>query len=61
MKGDHGLLLKMINVIRDENSPLPDIEQTSEEHRIAQVIIQRGYTGHADYGIINKRNKVSSY
>ena len=60
MKDDHDLILKMINKIRDEDTPLPDIVQTCEDERIAQVRVQRGKSGHASYDIVNKKNKVSS-
>ena len=61
MKGDHKLILKMINKIRDENLSLPDIVETSEDDRITQVKSQRDKSGHANWEIINKKNKVSSY
>ena len=60
MKGDHNLMLKMINKIRDEGTPLPDIVQTCEDDRIAQVRLERGKSGHGNYDIVNKKNKVSS-
>ena len=61
MKGDHSLMLKMINMIRDESTPLPEIVQTSEEQqKIEQVKSQRDKSGHASYDIVNKKNKVSS-
>ena len=60
MKGDHKLMVKMINKIRDEGIPLPDIIENCEEDQIAQVRLKRGKSGHASYEIINKKNKVSS-
>ena len=60
MKGDHKLMLKMINKIRDEGTPLPDIVQTCEADQIAQVRLERGKSGHGNYDIVNKKNKVSS-
>ena len=52
MKGDYKLMLKMINKIRD------DVE-TCEDDRIAQVKFHRYRSGHADWVIVNKKNKVS--
>ena len=60
MKGDHNLMLKMINKIRDEGTPLPDIVQTCEADQIVQVRSERGRSGHGNYDIVNKKNKVSS-
>ena len=60
MKGNHELMLKMINKMRDEDTPLPDIVETCEDDRIEQVRLQRDKSGHANYDIINKKNKVSS-
>ena len=60
MKGDHQLMLKMVNKIRDKDTPLPDIVETYEDDRIEQVRLQRDKSGHANYDIINKKNKVSS-
>ena len=59
MKGDYKLMLKMINKIRDEGTPLPDIVETCEDDRIAQVKFHRYRSGHADWVIVNKKNKVS--
>ena len=50
----------MLNKIRDEGKPLPDIVETCEGDRIEQVRLQRNKSGNANYGIINKKNKVSS-
>ena len=61
MKGDHKLMLKMINMIRNKTMPLPEIVQTSEEQRIEQVKSQRDESGHASYEIVNKKNKVSRW
>ena len=61
MKGDHKLMLNMINMIRDVSTPLPEVVQSSEEQRIEQVKSQRDKSGHASYDIVNKKNKVSSY
>ena len=61
MKGDHKLMLKMINMIRNKTIPLPEIVQTSEEQRIEQVKSQRDKSGHASYEIVNKKNKVSRW
>ena len=60
MKGDHQLMLEMINKIRDEGTPLPDIVETCEGDRVEQVRLQRDKSGHANYDIINKKSKVSS-
>ena len=60
MKGDHQLMLKMINKIRDKGKPLPDIVETCEGDRIEQVRLQQDKSGDANYDIINKNNKVSS-
>ena len=60
MNGDHSLMLKMINKIRDESMPLPEIVQTSAEQRIEQVKSQRDKLSHARYEIVNKKNKVGS-
>ena len=57
MKGDHKLMLKMINKMRVAS--LPEIVQASEEQRIEQVKSQRGKPSHASYEIVNKKNKVS--
>lgn len=59
MKGDDRLVLEMLNKIRDETTPLPAVDQTSEEHRIEQVRSQRDKSGHSSYEIVNKKNKVS--
>ena len=61
MKGDDKLMLKMINMVRDETMPLPEIVQTSDEQRIEQVKSQRDKSGHASYEIVNKKNKVSRW
>ena len=60
MKGNHKLMLKMINKMRDEDTPLPGIVQTCDGDRTEQVRLQRDKSGHANYDIINKKNKVSS-
>ena len=60
MKGDHKLMLEMINKMRDKETPLPDIVETSEDDQIEQVKVQRGKSGHADWNIVNKKNKVGS-
>jgi len=60
-KGDHNLILKMINIIRANDKPLPNIEQISEDHRIAQIKFQRDKSGHSDWDIVNKKTKVRSY
>ena len=57
MKGDHKLMLKMINKMRVES--LPEIVQASEEQRIEQVKSQRDKSSYASYEIVNKKNKVS--
>lgn len=61
MKDDHKLMLEMINVLRDKKVPLPNIEQVSEDQLLTQVKLQRDKSGHADWNIINRKNKVSSY
>ena len=50
----------MINKIRDEGTPLPDIVETCEDDQIEQVKLERGKSGNGSYEIINKKNKVSS-
>ena len=50
-----------MNVIRTKDKPLPDIEQISEDHRIAQIKFQRDKSGHSNWDIVNKKNKVGSY
>ena len=60
MKGDYQLMLEMINKMRDKETPLPDIVQASEDDQIEQVKVQRGKSGHADWNIVNKKNKVGS-
>lgn len=61
MKGDHELMLKMINCIRSDDTPLANIVNGSEEDRVAQVKSERDKSGGGSYEIINKKNKVSSY
>ena len=61
MMGDHQLVLKMINMIRIKDEPLPDIVQGSEEQQIEQLKSYRHESGYADYEIVNKKNKVTYY
>ena len=63
MKGDHCLMLQMINTIRSRAKPLPDIVQGSEEQQIDQVRSQRRESGEGkgSYEVVNKKNKVSDY
>ena len=58
MKGDHKLVLTMMNKMRDKD--LPDILLTCEDDRIAQVKKQRDISGNSNWEIVNKKNKVSN-
>ena len=61
MKGNHELMLEMINKLRDKGTPLPDIAQICEADRISQVRSERDSRSvYASYDAVNKKDEVSS-